>query len=83
MRVTSIQASAYLSNGDIWRTYPAIEASRGIACNVSFIERCIDPNFVQRIIVSCTKGKPYRAFNYYGEAQLDKIEEVELWNISS
>lgn len=67
IRITTSRVALYCENGDIWRMYPASDSARGIACNVSFIERGIDEEIIQSIIKPCTKAMPFRAFNYYGE----------------
>lgn len=55
------------SNGDNWRCVRASENSRGCKANISYVDRRIDPMFVDVVIRHCTCAPPYNAIAYYGE----------------
>ena len=52
-------------NGDIWRAVSARESSRGMKCNVSYIDARISEEFINCVIKPCTIAGPYHAINYY------------------
>ena len=52
-------------NGDIWRAASARESSRGMKCNVSYIDARISEEFINCVIKRCTIAGPYHAINYY------------------
>ena len=66
------------SNGDIWRAINATESARGNKVNISYIDRKIDPIFIDVIIRHCTVAPPYQAFRYYGEPNYQIEEENEI-----
>ena len=81
--VTRIKNSPYeywieFSNGDVWRAASARESARGNKVNVSYIDRKIDPLFIDVIIRPCTVAFPYQAFRYYGEPNYWVEEENEV-----
>lgn len=81
--VTRIKNNPYgywieFSNGDIWRATSATESARGNKVNVSYIDRKIDPLFIDVIIRPCTIAFPYQAFRYYGEPNCWAEEENEV-----
>ena len=81
--VTRIKNSPYeywieFSNGDVWRAVSARESARGNKVNVSYIDRKIDPLFIDVIIRPCTIAFPYQAFRYYGEPNYWVEEENEV-----
>lgn len=52
-------------NGDVWRAATARESSRGVRCNVSYIDARISEEFINCVIKNCTTAGPYHAINYY------------------
>lgn len=58
-------------NGDIWKTVSAHESARGHRANISYVDRKIDPEFVDVIIRHCTTAPPYNSITYYGEPYIN------------
>lgn len=75
-RIIQFPTSIIFENGDTWKLLPANDCSRGHKCNISFIERCISIEKFNIFIRPATIGEPYRAYNFYGEGDLD------IWNIN-
>ena len=63
----AIQESVRFENGDFWKTCQAYENSRGNCCNISFVEKSINPEFYERVIRYATRALPYQAIWFYGE----------------
>lgn len=61
----SAQIFAEFANGDSWQAVPAIDQSRGRACNVAYIDKRISEDVVNKVIKPCLKIPPYRAYYYY------------------
>ena len=61
----SMQFFAEFENGDVWRAVPAIDQSRGHACNIAYIDKNISQEVVNKVIMPCIKLLPYRAYYYY------------------
>ena len=61
-------------NGDLWQTAPVRESSRGIKCNISYVEKGIPEELINRIIKPCTTAYPHNAITYY-EHYFEKEEE--------
>lgn len=57
-------------NGDEWRVAGARDSSRGMACNIAYVERSIDYDTYQTIIFPTMKCKPYTAIRLWGEGNL-------------
>lgn len=55
----------YADNGDFWQTAPSYESSRGMKCNISYVEKDISEDFINRVIKPCTTAYPYNAITYY------------------
>lgn len=53
------------ANGDYWYSCRASESSRGMACNVAYIDYNIPTEIVNTIIKPSIKSFPYRAYNYF------------------
>lgn len=53
------------SNGDEWRIVKASDCSRGIRCNISYIDYNIESDIVNTLIIPCTIAMPYQGFLYY------------------
>lgn len=53
------------TNGDVWRAVRAVESSRGIKCNISYIDINIPQDIVHTIIKPSTKAFPYAGYNFY------------------
>lgn len=64
----------YADNGDFWQTSPSRESSRGMKCNISYVERGVPEEFISRVIKPCTTAYPYNAITYY-EHYFEKEEE--------
>ena len=64
---SATQESVQFENGDFWKTCQAYGNSRGNCCNISFVERSIDPEFYERVIRYATRALPYQAIWFYGE----------------
>ena len=58
-------------NGDIWKAIQAYESARGHRVNISYVDRKIDPEFVDVIIRHCTTALPYNSITYYGEPYIN------------
>ena len=52
-------------NGDEWTVAIANDGSRGRACNIAYIDKNIDEEVVQTVIMPTIKALPYRAYNFY------------------
>ena len=61
------QESVQFENGDFWKTCQTYENSKGNCCNVSLVERSIDPEFYETVIIRVTRALPYHAIGFYGE----------------
>lgn len=61
----------YADNGDFWQTMPSRESSRGVKCNISYIERGIPEEIINCVIKPCTRAEPYNAIDYYGYSEED------------
>ena len=61
------QESVQFENGDSWKTCQAYQNSKGNCCNISLIERSIDPEFYETVIIRVTRALPYHAIGFYGE----------------
>lgn len=62
---SSIDSSVLFSNGDYWQIKPASQGTRGLACNIAYIERGIEKSIIDTIIMPTIKAKPYTAFNFW------------------
>ena len=56
------QAFADFDNGDRWIVVKASECSRGQACNIAYIDRTINYDLIQKIIMPTIKAFPYQAY---------------------
>lgn len=52
-------------NGDEWTVVIANDGSRGRACNIAYIDKNIDKEVVQTVIMPTIKALPYGAYNFY------------------
>jgi hypothetical protein len=52
-------------NGDRWVVMRANENVRGNVCNIAYIDRMIDEELVETIIMPTIKAAPYQAYKYY------------------
>ena len=55
----------YADNGDLWQTASSRESSRGMKCNISYVEKSIPEEFINCVIKPCTVAYPYNAITYY------------------
>ena len=53
------------SNGDFWQTKKANKNSRGCACNIAYIEKGIEKEIIDIIIIPSIKAMPYTGFNFW------------------
>ena len=53
------------NNGDEWIVVRASENARGHSCNITYIDRMINEEIVETIIMSTIKAAPYQAYKYY------------------
>lgn len=58
-------AFVVFKNDDEWTVAIANDGSRGRACNIAYIDKNIDEEVVQTIIMPTIKALPYRAYNFY------------------
>ncbi len=58
-------AFVVFKNGDEWTVAIANDGSRGRACNIAYIDKNIDEEVVQTVIMPTIKALPYRAYNFY------------------
>lgn len=60
-------------NGDVWRACSAHESMRGVKSNVAYIDRLINPIFIDTVIKPCTTALPFQATHYYwpGEDEIN------------
>lgn len=63
---TKYQYQVVFDNGDVWRATNASESSRGSKANVAYIDREIDDEVVQTVILRCVAMGPWNATHYYG-----------------
>ncbi len=63
---TATSYQIHFQNEDYWQLAPALSSSKGLACNISLIQKGIPKEIMGKIILPCTKSKPYRAMGYYG-----------------
>ena len=64
-RITKTSAFIVFKNGDEWTVAIANDGSRGCACNIAYIDRNINEEIVQTIIMPTIKALPYGAYNFY------------------
>lgn len=64
-RIAKNSAFVVFKNGDEWSVAIANDGSRGRACNIAYIDKNIDEEVVQTIIMPTIKALPYRAYNFY------------------
>ena len=68
----------YAENGDVWQTAPSRESSCGIKCNISYVEKGIPEDFINRVIKHCTTAYPYNAITYYEHYFKKEEEECQI-----
>lgn len=59
------RADVTFTNGDYWRTASASDSARGLACNVAYIDRDIEPYVIETIIMPTLKFRPFTAYRFY------------------
>ena len=65
-QVNSLSSAwAEFENGDIWKAVSASDSARGNKINVSYIDRAISEDIVNKIIKPCTIAHPFQAIHYY------------------
>ena len=64
-RITKTSVFIVFKNGDEWTVAIANDGSRGRACNIAYIDRNINEEIVQTIIMPTIKAYPYQAYQYY------------------
>ena len=63
--VNANQGIVKFNNGDEWTVVRACENARGHSCNIAYIDRMIDKELVETVIMPTIKAAPYQAFRYY------------------
>ena len=53
------------ANGDMWQAVRAGENARGYKANISYIDRSITDDIIDRIIKPATISPPYTAIHYF------------------
>ena len=53
------------ANGDMWQAVRAGENARGYKVNISYIDRSITDDIIDRIIKPATISPPYTAIHYF------------------
>ena len=53
------------ANGDMWQAVRAGENARGYKVNISYIDRSIPDDIIDRIIKPATISPPYTAIHYF------------------
>lgn len=56
---------AKFDNGDEWIVVKATDGAKGHTCNVAYIDRMINDDLVEKVIMPMIKASPYQAFRYY------------------
>ena len=64
-RCSRNSAFIVFKNGDEWTVAIANDGSRGRACNIAYIDKNINEEVVQTVIMPTIKALPYRAYNFY------------------
>lgn len=64
-KINANQAFTDFDNGDRWVVAHANENVRGNSCNIAYIDRMIDEELVETIIMPTIKAAPYQAYKYY------------------
>lgn len=64
----------YADNGDYWETRPALESSKGVKCNISYIEEGIPIEFMDSVIRHCTTAPPFNAMTCYCRKKEEDFE---------
>ena len=62
---TANSARVIFENGDEWIVVKATDGARGHACNVAYIDRMINDDLVEKVIMPTIKAFPYQAYRYY------------------
>lgn len=52
-------------NDDVWKAIGAVDSARGNKCNISYIDKGIDIETIQTIIIPSTICPPYQAFKFF------------------
>ena len=52
-------------NGDRWTVVKATDGARGNSCNIAYIDRMINDDLVEKVIMPTIKAFPYQAYRYY------------------
>ncbi len=52
-------------NDDVWRALPVNTCTRGIRCNISYIQHGIPQKLISQVIFPMTSSKPYSGWRYY------------------
>lgn len=58
------------SNGDSWQVRRANDSSKGVRCNISYIQRNISYDIYNVIIRTCMFNYPFSAIKLWGEGDL-------------
>ena len=78
-KISAISGStAEFGNGDFWRVCRASDCSRGVRCNVAYIQRSIPYDVYRTIISPVMFDFPFAAIRLWGEGNLHISDEVPL-----
>lgn len=78
-KISAISGStAEFGNGDSWRVCKASDCSRGVRCNVAYIQRSIPYDVYRTIISPAMFDFPFAAIRLWGEGNLHISDEVPL-----
>ena len=64
-KVSANQAFTDFDNGDRWTVVVVGESARGHACNVAYIDRMINDDLVEQVIMPTIKALPFQTYRYY------------------
>ena len=56
---------AKFDNGDEWTVVKATDGAKLYTCNIAYIDRMINDNLVEKVIMPTIKAFPYQAYRYY------------------
>ena len=65
VNATTNTVSADFTNGDYWLVTKATDGAKSYTCNVAYIDRMINDDLVEKVIMPTIKAFPYQAFRYY------------------
>lgn len=70
-------SSVTFNNGDNWRVCKANEYSRGVRCNIAYIQKNIPYNIYRTIILPTIFDYPFSGIHLWGEGNLHISNEIQ------